>query len=238
LRGLVRHTQLCPQVPEYRQSAAAAIRLVVVVVVRELKDDTVHQDTVQELVLVVVVVVVGGTMEEQHTAEREGVVGTRVDHTNLDFLAWVCYYCHSVHWGKHLEVRRTAAVGATHDVMEPYTVVPVLEHLPSVVEQMVTDPLGRLVDKLMAYRSASWVAAVVVMDVDNRELLQGRQPYEEAVEVAHQTCWVAVAVAVVALDNTVVFAAADEDEDVRIWIRHDRHRAYRKVRHPFGGGHH
>lgn len=55
LRGLVRHTQLCPQVPECRQPAAAAIRLV----------PSVHQGTGQDLALVVVVV--GETMEEQHT---------------------------------------------------------------------------------------------------------------------------------------------------------------------------
>ena len=110
LRGLVRHTQLCPQAPKCRQSAAAAAAAAIHVV-RELKDYTVHQGTIQELVHVVVVVI-GGTMDEQHTVvaeeeEREGV-GTRVHHKNLDFLAWVCYYCHSIYWDKHLEVRRTA----------------------------------------------------------------------------------------------------------------------------------
>jgi hypothetical protein len=101
-----------------------------------------------------------------------------VNHTNLDFLAFVCYYCHSVHWGKHLEVRRTA-VEAWH-VLYPYTAVPVLEHLPSAVERMVHLPsavermvhlpyfvermvtVARLVDKLVAYRA-----------VDKRELLAG-----------------------------------------------------------------
>lgn len=60
--------------------------------------------------------------------------------------------------------------------------------------------------------------------VDKRELLEA---YEEAVEVVQS--WMAVA-----LDNTV-FAA--EDRNLK-GNRHDRRRAYRKARHPCGGGHH
>lgn len=64
------------------------------------------------------------------------------------------------------------------------------------------------------------------MAVDNRALLEARQPYEEAVAVD------LLLRLATALDRTLF---ADEH---RILNRHDKRHSYRKARYSCGGGHH